>query len=151
MIYSYFHLESKHFRDQFSQHQQKTRDIYLFAALNFTSDNDWNGQDHLCPNAFPLRVRYLKNDGRLPTPSAASRNTHGLSVWHLPPWVRFSTYFVNICMRLSWRENVSAELRIKHIITMSSFIYVDLALCSSLGTLFFNFVQEMLIKHITMT
>lgn len=40
MTYSYFHLESKHFRDQFSQHQQKTRNIYLLVALNFPSDSD---------------------------------------------------------------------------------------------------------------
>lgn len=40
MTYSYFHLQSKHFRDQFSQHQQKTRDIYLLVALNFPSDSD---------------------------------------------------------------------------------------------------------------
>lgn len=65
MTYSYFHPESKHFRDQFSQQQQKTRDIYLLVALNFPSDSDWNGQDHLCPKTFPLNISYLKNDCRL--------------------------------------------------------------------------------------
>lgn len=77
MTYSYFHLESKHFRDQFSQRQQKTRDIYLLVALNFPFDSDWNGEDHLCPNTFPLNISYLKNDYRLSKQNAASRNTKG--------------------------------------------------------------------------
>lgn len=120
VIYNYFHLKSKRFGDQFSQHQWKTRDIYLLVAPDFTLDSDWNSQDHLYGSPFPPDISYLKNDCRLSKAREASRNATGKSIWHLPPG---DTVWVTLCQHMhrmprgregkpSWK--LDAQWRLPH-------------------------------------